>query len=191
MKTPPWNRFVRSLPSTLLALALVLAAVGCQSGPIIGSESNREVDLTGLRTYALLPLPERIEDADPGVMLRIAGPIQEEIRAAMLRLGYAEAPQPEADVVLNVRGEVVPRVDVTDWGYSYYGYGRWGSHYGPAGVSVREYKEGTLAIEAFPRDSKTLAWVGWAKDRVDDQVDEPRLRKAVQDILARFPPAKR
>jgi len=181
----------RALALSLVLPGLALAASGCQTGPVIGSESNREVDLTRFRTYALLPLPERIEDADPGVMLRISRPLQEEIHAGMLRLGYAEAPEKEADVVLSVRGKVVPRVDVTDWGYNYHGYGHWGSHYGPSGVSVREYQEGTLAIEAFPRASKTLAWVGWAKDRVDEEVDEPRLRKAVQDILARFPPAKR
>lgn len=180
---------LRPVAPAILLGAISLASLGCQSGPVIGSESNRDVDLTGFRTYALLPLPERIENADPGVMLRIAKPIEEEIHAAMFRLGYRRSPEKEADVILGVRGKVVPRVDVTDWGYSYHGYGHWGSYYGPSGVSVHEYQEGTLSIEAFPRASKTLAWVGWAKDRVEEEGDELRLRKAVQDILARFPPA--
>jgi hypothetical protein len=173
----------------LVALAGGMTLAGCASAPRIGSEANREVDLTRFRTYALLPLPDRIENADPGAILRVAVPVKEEVHAAMARLGYREAAEKEADVVLHVRGERVPKVDVTDWGYSYHGYGRWGMHYGPGGVTVDQYDEGTIAIEAFPRDSRVLAWVGWAKDRVYGDIEAERIRLCVREILARFPPA--
>lgn len=192
MSHPTRSTRSRICPLAGLALCIgALLAAGCASGPRIGSETNRDVTLPARGTYALLPLPNTIENADPGLALRMAGPVREEIHAGMERLGHTETDLESADIVLNVRARIVPKVDVIDYGYGYGGYHRWGRYYGYAptgGVSVDQYDEGTVTIEAFENETRTLAWVGWAEGRVRGELDEERLRASIASILERFPP---
>ena len=171
-------------------IATIALLSACASKPTIGFESNQEANYSGFKTYALLPLPQRVEGADPGTALRVATPLSSEIKTGMSNKGYREAPPEQADIVLNIRGKVVGKTDVTDWGYSYAGYGRWGGYYDPyGGVSVDQYNEGTLSVEAFNRQTKQLVWVGWARGRMEETPDETRFRATVAEIVSRFPPA--
>jgi len=186
-------KLLRQVSTNLFALALTATLfTACSTGPTIGFESNKEVDLTKLKTYAVLPLPNKIPGSDPGAGLRYAQPIQQEVKAGMAALGYTEVPVDVADVILNIRGSVVPKVDVTNYGYSYAGYGRWGGMYGGypmGGTSVYQYDEGTLTVEAFERTSKQLIWVGWGTKEMASKPDEAKLREGVRQIVAKFPPA--
>jgi hypothetical protein len=189
-------KLLRQLSTSVIALAVTATLfTACSSGPTIGFESNKDANLSNLKTYAVLPLPTKIEGSDPGAGLRYAQPIQQEVRAGMASLGYTEAPLDQADLVLNVRGSVVPKVDVTNYGYSYAGYGRWGGMYGGGypmgGTSVYQYEEGTLTIEGFERTSKALVWIGWATDELASTPKEENLRAAVRGIVAKFPPVTR
>jgi hypothetical protein len=177
-------RFAASLAAATLLLA------GCVSKPTIGFEANQQAPFSEFKTYALLPLPNKVEGGDPGAALRIAPLVTSEIKSGMAQKGYREVPAEQADVVLHVRGKIVGKTDVTDWGYSYAGYGRWGGYYDPmGGVSVDQYNEGVLSIEAFHRPSKQIVWVGWAQARLEEKVNEARLKEALVNIVSQFPQA--
>ena len=182
------NMNLRSM--AILAIAAVLLA-SCATKPTIGFEANRESDFTNLKTYALLPIPQKVEGGDPGTALRVAQPLKEEVLRGMAAKGYREVPPEQADLVLNVRGKVIGKTDVTDWGYSYAGYGRWGGgFYDPTGgLSVDQYNEGTMSIEAFNRQNKQLVWIGWAKGRMEDKPNEAKFRTTVSEVIAQFPNA--
>ena len=188
-------KLLRQVSRNLIALAVTATLfTACSSAPKIGFEANKEADLSKLKTYALLPLPNKIPGSDPGAGLRYAQPVQQEVKAGMAALGYTEVPVDAADVVLNIRGSVVPKVDVTNYGYSYAGYGRWGGMYGGypmGGTSVYQYDEGTLTIEAFDRATKQLVWVGWGTGEMASKPDEAKLRAGVREVVAKVPPAAR
>jgi hypothetical protein len=181
------NMNLRSM--AILAIAALLLSSCATPAPTIGFEANRESDFANFKTYAVLPLPQTVQGADPGTAVRVALPMKEEIQRGMAAKGYREVPVEQADLILNIRGKVVGKTDVTDWGYSYAGYGRWGGYYDPyGGVSVDQYNEGTLSIEAFNRQ-KQVTWVGWATGRLADKPDEARLRATIAEVVAKFPAA--
>jgi len=177
-------RFAASLAAATLVLA------GCVSKPTIGFEANQQAPFSEFKTYALLPLPNKVEGGDPGTAMRIAPLVTSEIKSGMAQKEYREVPAKQADIVLHVRGKVVGKTDVTDWGYSYAGYGRWGGYYDPmGGISVDQYNEGVLSVEAFQRTSKQPVWVGWGQGRLEDKFNEQRLKETLNHIVSQFPQA--
>jgi hypothetical protein len=56
---------------------------------------------------------------------------------------------------------------------------------------VRQYREGTLSIDVFDAHSHRPVWHGWAKKeltRNDMEHSAEAIRKAVDSVLAKFPP---
>ena len=80
------------------SIAAIVLLSACASKPTIGFESNQEANYSGFKTYALLPLPQRVEGADPGTALRVATPLSSEIKTGMSNKGYREAPPEQATV---------------------------------------------------------------------------------------------
>lgn len=201
-----------------IALAsLVVALSGCGTpAPKIYSQANTTIDFTGYRSFAMLPFTaESMQGStSPGLLLQVGQPITLEIQSNMQRLGYIPIGDVEmADIAINIVGNSIPKVQVTDYGYGgYYGaagypygaggwargypYGGYGGYgmgvgvgYG-GGVQVDQYDEGTLGIEAYDVKTKELIWVGWATGRMSkDGPDLDRLRSTIQQVLARFPVA--
>lgn len=181
----------------LLAGAALLAASGCSTLPKVHSEKDPAANLGAYRTFHLMELPANVAGADPGLMLRIGPTITSAVNEGFTARGYQPAAEATADVTVFVRGEVVPRVEVTDWGYMggppVWGRGR---YYYPAyvqhGVSVDTYKEATLAIEVYDRQSKKMVWVGWTTGRLSKRAeDKEKLRTVLEQIIANFPAAQR
>ena len=181
----------------LLTIAIAgLLAAGCQSVPKAQSESDPNIDLTRYKTFALLPLPERVAGGDPGLMLRIGNTLSSSVKEGLTAKGYREAELNAADFAVQVAGQIVPRVDVTDWGYSSIP-GSWTRRYpyavtaGYRDVTVDSYEEGTLSIEVYDSKLKKMVWTGWMKGRTSSKREDPaRLRQGVTNILAQFPDAK-
>jgi hypothetical protein len=143
-----------------------------------------------LKTFAVLPLPKSGPASDPGLMLRLAEPLRAALVEGLTARGYTQAEAEMADFTLNVRGEVMPRTDVTDWGY------RGGYTFGPRGTllflpaapTVSTYDEQTLIIEAADRTTKELLWVGWMKrSTYRRSVTVEEVTAAARQILAEFP----
>jgi hypothetical protein len=200
---------------TLAGLVLVLTGCGT-SPPKIDSEVNRAVDFSQFRTFTILPYTEEsMQGTNPGVLLRVGEPIVLEIQNNMQRLGYIPVGDVEkSDIAINIRGNSIPKMKVTESGFGGYygmggypyGYGGWASRYPYGGyggyggygmgvgygstVSVDQYDEGTLAIEAYDAFTKELVWVGWATGRMNKGgPDMDKLRTTIQQVLARFPVA--
>jgi len=73
------------------------------------------------------------------------------------------------------------------WGYS----GWWGYHYWGDEIDVRQYREGTLAVDVFDAHTHKPVWHGWAKKELTQQDigrSEAPIRAAVDAVLAQFPP---
>ena len=192
-------------PASFALLAFVTATAvalfsGCATTPEIKFEADRSIDVSGYKSYVLVPFSKTTgisgQGADPGASLKYAAPITSAIKSALAAKGYTEtASVAAADFAVNVRATIVPQTDVTDWGMGYAGYPGWrGGGYGYWGynggynVSVDQYNQGVLRIEIYDAKKKELVWVGWASDRLSDKPDVTKIPPIVASILANFPP---
>jgi hypothetical protein len=187
---------------SLFGLGLIAAlgfVSGCTTGPEIKYEADATANLTGYKTYILVPFSKPsgtgITGANPGAGLRYAPVLTSSIKSTLAAKGYTEAPKETADFAVNVRATVVPKTDITDWGMGYggYGYGGWGrgGYWGHGGmgydVTVDQYNEGVLRIEIYDVKKRELVWVGWATAELYKAPEDAGVAKAVTDILANFP----
>ncbi|MBE2212746.1 MAG: DUF4136 domain-containing protein [Opitutaceae bacterium] len=174
-----------------LAAALVLAA--CTTAPKFNSEFKKDADFTKYKTYTVVPLPQKVEGMDPGAGIRLSSAALGSAKTAMGAKGYTEsAVAKEADVALIIKGKSVPKTDITDWGFSYGvgwgGYPYAGGYYG-SNISVDQYDEGTLIVEAYDVKTKAMIWVGWVTGRVQEKTDgqAERVANAVAQVLGSYP----
>ena len=181
---------------TILSLLILSLAFlfGCESTPKIQSEYNESVDFGAYKTYAVMPLPTSIPGADPGIVLRTGRFVQQEVEAELNAAGYTQVPIEECDFAVNLTGKVVPKTDITDWGYMHYPSRGWYGAYSPyyytgSNVTVDQYEEGTLIIEIYDAKTKEMAWVGWGVGRrKSGGPDLEKLSQVIASILADFPP---
>jgi hypothetical protein len=172
--------------ATIVALAGALAA--CATAPKVHTEAKPGTDFSRYKTFALLPLPTVVSPADPGLMMRLAEPARQTVLETMQAKGLKAVELSQADFTLNLRGESLPKVEITDWGYTTYAFTMQGTvpvHVGER--DVRTYDERTLIIEAFDARSKQQIWVGWSKRRSEGKVDVARVQQGIRNILAQFP----
>jgi hypothetical protein len=186
------NKNIVRLIFPLLALALA----GCDSNLKVESQVDPDADLSGVKTYTILPLPTQIPGAEPGLAIRLGATVKEALNAGLQAKGLSPAAADKADLAVRVHGKVVPKIDVTDWGYSgYYGVGYhrrghygWAGAYPSGGTDVDQYEEGTIVIEIYSRESKQMVWVGWGTGRRSSKGPDPeKVNAAVMDIIARYP----
>jgi hypothetical protein len=74
------------------------------------------------------------------------------------------------------------------WGYRRFGGG--GGGFGDATTTTENYKVGTLVVDLFDANGKTLIWRGSASDTLSDKSDKniKNLDKGVQKMFDHFPP---
>lgn len=177
------------LVGVLAVVVLVLPA--CTTTPKVQTQGRPGGDYSGYRTFALMPLPASGPASDPGLMLRIAEPARQAVTDALTAKGLTTADRASADIAVNLRGQSIPKVEVTDWGYrAVPTYGHWGAYrsLGYRDVDVRTVEERTLSIEIFDNRTKELTWVGWTKSESTGKVKVEKLQEAIRAILAEFPP---
>jgi hypothetical protein len=59
-------------------------------------------------------------------------------------------------------------------------------------IDVRQYREGTLAIDVFDVHTRRPVWHGWAQKeltRKDVEQSSASIHDAVESVLVKFPPA--
>jgi hypothetical protein len=176
-----------------LTVALAVALTACSTTPKVHTQAKPGADYTRYRTFALMPLPATGPASDPGLMLRLAGPARQAVVEALAAKGLTEADRAQADIAVNLRGQSLPKTEVSDWGYRAVPvYGVMGRRYGYAGsrdVDARSYEERTLNIEIFDNRTKELAWAGWSTSEASGEIKVEKLQEAIRRILAEFPPA--
>jgi hypothetical protein len=172
-----------------LCLGAILFAAGCASP--VKTDYKAGTDFSRYRTFTLMPLPQSAPADDPGLMLRLAQPAREAVISSLTAKGLAETATAQADLAVNLRGESLPRVEITDYGYTYPLMTRAGTVTVVRNpyTSVSSYNERTLIIELLDTRTKELVWVGWTKKNSSRPVSPESLQEAIRKILEEFPPA--
>lgn len=174
-----------------LMTGVAMLAASCSTMPKVQTQAKAGAEYSIYRTFALLPLPATGPANDPGLMLRIAEPARQAVIEALTAKGLAQADRDKADIAVNLRGQSMPKVEVTDWGYhSVLVYGRWGGYRGVVGyrdVELRSVQERTLSVEVFDNRTKEVVWVGWCKTEREGKIKVEKLQEAIRRILAEFP----
>ncbi len=171
-------------------LIATLALAACSTTPKVQTQARPGTDFTRFHSFALLPLPSSGPASDPGLMLRLAEPARHAVVESLAARGLTEADRAQADLAVNLRGQSMPKVEVTDWGYTRTAYTRYGR---PVPVyvgerDVRTYDERTLIVEIFDNHTKDLAWTGWTKREARGEIKVEEVQEAIRNILAHFPP---
>lgn len=187
------------MKTRLLLGALGVAALtllsGCATKPMMNFDLNREVDISEFKTFALMPLPERVKGARLDAVKHYGPASQEAIRESLIAHGYTEAASlEEADFALNVKAAVTPTLNVSQWGYTtgnYAGSDYWGtsSYYEVvADVDVRPDDHSIVVLEIYENKEKTLAWCAWMVDRTKrNRIPVEEFTDLLKGMLATFP----
>lgn len=179
---------------SLLVLAL-LGAVGC-AGFQVQQDYDPDTDFSGYKTwYWLPPSPS----GDPRVDNDLSNArVQQAVESSLAARGFRRTSTGEGDfgVGYHVLIEGKTSVRVVD---DYYGYGPgWGRYGGVAGgvssqTYVDQYEQGTLILDVVDTRSMGLVWRGSTSARVQEDLEpqerKERIQKAVDAILAEFPPS--
>jgi hypothetical protein len=153
----------------------------------IGSDHDRDANFSAYHTYAWLPRPH-YHTVNPLVVKRAHDAIDAELHSR----GYSlAADSGSADFTVNFTVGAHDREDVQFYPAVYRGTWRWGLGYYGQTVDVRQYREGTLAIDVFDGSSHQPVWTGWASEPIgheDKERSTDALRTTASAILDRFPP---
>ena len=179
----------RLAASTLLTLALL---AGCAASPEVGSDADRTANFAGYHSFALIPRDRVVVSVPPDAMRNplVIARIEDEVKQGMQRKGYTLSDPMSADLVVDFTIGARERIDVHSHP------GGWGPGPvlpgGPLGsdIDVRQYREGTLAIDVFDVHTLRPVWHGWAQKeltRKDVEQSSAPIHDAVESVLAKFP----
>lgn len=183
-----WQTRSRVFGRVGLAAASALL-FGCQTP--VKTELKPGTALANYHTFALMPLQQTSSGADTNLVARLSQSAQETTVQALTAKGYRQTDRAQADFVVNLRGESLPKVEVTDWGYN---RTTWTRRYGyvpvhVGEVEVNQYEERTLTIEIFDSKSHELIWTGSMKRKASGEITAEKLKEAINTVLAKFPSA--
>lgn len=179
-----------------LVLALILGLLAaCSTTPYkTNHDYDREARFETYRSYSWVSENPMVRSDGS----RANSPLWQQrimraVEAELTRKGFRLAPKGQRGdfaVAFTVGSRDKVRVDSYP---SHYRHGWWGPGYYGEQVSVRNYTEGTLAIDIFDAASGKPVWHGWATGNIREkrELDEriQIVRDAVASILDRFPPA--
>ncbi len=177
---------------SLAALTLFLTACA----PRVLVEKDNAAQFSGLHTFAWVtppPGPVRNPILDSQIL-------EERVRRAVVadltRRGYVETtPDKSPDFIVTCHTVGKQKLQSTGPTFGFGFIDAFPSGYGsvifPMGMGndVQSYEQGTLMLDIIDGHSKRLVWRGWTKDWVNrDNYSAKAVNKAVQEILAKFPP---
>lgn len=176
----------------LCAVLATASLTGCATAKV-HSEHDASVDFSSYKTFAVLPISTVGPGVEPGAIIRIAEPAEQAIRDSLNAKGLTEAARGMADFAVLIRGESLPRIEVSDWGYTAYpvygmrrrGWVYYGSY--PA-AEVTAMKDQKLILEIYDNASHKQAWVGWIQRSGNGSVEPESIRQGINKILQGFPP---
>jgi Domain of unknown function (DUF4136) len=176
------------LPRTLLAMGVAFWLASCAMTPEVASDYDRSANFATYHTFTLMQRQHR-GISNPLVAIRT----EEDITQELLRRGYALAADPtSADFTVDFTIGSQERTDISSYPAAYAGPWLLGGPYWGSNINVRQYREGTLAIDVFDGHTHRPVWHGWAqKELTSKDLEQPAepISEAVSSILARFPPA--
>ena len=194
------TRSVVTGPRTVTAAMLVAAgaALAACSTLQVGSDYDKSAGFSNYHTFTLMHREHHNRHADTNPL--IVQRAEDDIKAQLTAKGYQPASDPAAaDFTIDFTIGSRERTDINSypppyvgWGWGWGRPGWWGDPYWGANVDVRQYREGTLSIDIFDAHSHRPVWHGWAKKELsqrDIESSEEPIRRAVDAVLAKFPPS--
>jgi hypothetical protein len=183
-------KIARNKMRLLTWTVVVIAAGGLMSACTttrVSADFDRSARFDGYHSYSWM---ERAHDDRHNPL--IARFARESIDAELSRKGYVLAADPstadfEVDFTIGARD----RIDVNTYPVSYRRPWVWGHGYYGSDVDLRQYREGTLAIDIFDARSHQPVWTGRATKeitRADQLRSDAPIRAAASAVLAQFPP---
>lgn len=162
--------------------------IGCATVYDVKYDYDQQTDFAALKTYDWMAVPEKA-GMNEFVVQRIKSAVNADLQAKGLILS---TDNPDFLIAQHTGKE--NKVQVTDWGYGYGSYGRYrGGYRGSSRVSTYEYEEGSLILDFVDAKSRKLIWRGTGKADVQyintPDKSQALIDKAVQKILAKFPPS--
>jgi len=171
-----------------LIAALLLTA--CQTH-YVQSDFDPAAPFTTYRTYSWLP-SEAPRGMNPIMFRRVKDSIDRSLAAR----GYAQGAPGDFAITFTI-GEK-DRLRADDYGYGWGGYGwggygwgwgGWGPGWGYSPVDIYTVTERSIVIDVYDARTRAPAWHGVVKrESYSDRVDYARLDRAVDAVLAHFPP---
>ena len=174
-----------------LCAAVVLALAACATLRV-GNDYDRNASFASYHSFTLLPR-EHQGNANPLIVQRARDAIQAELtQKGFAYVSDAAAADFAVDFTIGARERMEVRSYPAPYAGWYSGYpGWWGYPYWGSEVDVRQYREGTLAIDVFDVHTHRPVWHGWAKKELtgaDIERSEAPIHGAVSAVLAKFPP---
>ena len=178
---------MRAFP--LLAAALLLTS--CQTQRV-QTDFDPAAPFTAYRTYSWLP-----SDAPRGMNPLMFRRVKESIDRSLAARGYTQAHPGDFAITFTIGEKDRIRADDYGygWGYGGWGYGGWGwggwgyGGFGYPPVDIYTVTERSIIIDVFDAKTRAPAWHGVVKrESFSDRVDYARLDRAVDAVLAQFPP---
>lgn len=172
----------------LLIGALALLTAGCASAPRITTNTNPAIDFASFDTYNFMPVLGT--DRPNGVQTPLSAMLTSAMSREMSSRGYQRSDNP--DLLINFFVNTERRMDVrqvpapsTFHGFRFNRYATWGGYR----TEVRQYTQGTLAIDLVDARQKVLAWEGIAQQRLGSsaqQITQEQVDDVVRQVMAEF-----
>ena len=175
----------------VLTIGMLSVLAAC-SGISVNQDFVPGIDFQAYQTYAWMPNQGETSGSNPMANQRIRSAIEGQLRED----GFREITSGEPDFYVGYHLILDEEVDYTTYndywgaGWSYRGF------YGPGMTTSRttavRYTVGTLVIDFFDAEERSLAWRGTAEGQIHE-TSNPRERQARADeavakILSQFPP---
>lgn len=169
----------------LLAVAFGLAA--CATPLKVQTQGKPGADFIRYRTFAFLSLEAAGPGTDSQLMSRVAGPARQAVVEALEAHGLKKVDRAQADLVVHLRGQSFPKMEVTQWGYPEYVMTERGLVEMRGVQDVQQYDKRMLAVLIYDTHTKEIVWAGLGTRTTSDAIQVGRVTAALREILARFP----
>ena len=176
----------------LSIVACVFILTSCASTNIakVDFDRNSKVETLHYKTFAWLN-ETKIMSAPASINPITKVKIDDAIEVAFNNQGYQLISDPEkADFAISYTVGNRDKIKVNSYPVSYHrGYNRWGGSMMGTQTSVRQYNEGSLAIDVFDVKTHQPAWRGYAIKRITSRDKENRdqiITGTVTRIVAQF-----
>lgn len=183
---------------SVIAVVVMLGIMGCQAPPKIHTKTKPGVDLSGHRSFVVMPLPPSNLTNKFSRTRQLLTASRDAAAGALAAKGLVEAAEEQAELCVRLSGSTVPRSDVREWSVGASGAARVTvpephQHYRPASATVVEphrtvwsYNEHTSIVDVFDNKSKEPLWSGWVTSRSKGPVKVEEVTNNVRRIIAEF-----
>jgi len=166
---------------SLLTAILFLTVWGGCSSVSVHSDYDPDVDFFLFEGYDWLKPPNNLKVNYRNKLENKK--IIKAIEGELNRKGYHKKTSKKPDFLITFHLNVVNKVEVTDWGYSYRRGRSWVKR-----IETEPYKEKTLVLDIIDPVSKELIWRGWDQSKLRPGDADHTVAEFVRQILRDFPP---